>query len=97
MSNVYVKKEMQGLCNRVSERRKRQRAKDECRRAVAAVLEFASNLFSMLGNAVGASTSLSGNSFNKHDFTLKDFNGEIAGRMFRAKFSPTASKETTRK
>ena len=88
MSNAYIKKEIQGLRARVSERRERQRQKDEHRRSVAAVVDFASNMFSMLGNAVKRNSCLPGKTFYGYDFPIKDFNGEIAGRMFRARFSP---------
>ena len=88
MSNAYIKKEMQGLRARVSERRERQREKEEQRRSVADVVDFASNMFSMLGNAVKENGCLPGQRFNGHDCPIKDFNGEIAGKMFRARFSP---------
>ena len=97
MDNAYVKKEMQDAYDRVSERRARQRAKDELQRSVAAVVDFASNLFSMSGNAARRSACLPGQSFNGQDFSIKDFNGEIAREMFRARFTPSKEQGNSKK
>lgn len=92
MENKFIKAELERMYAGASRRSAEQRENDERRRNIAALANFTSNLFSVLGNPGATSLqSPAGNrssSFQRYTSSMKDFNGSIAGGMFRSRFSP---------
>lgn len=90
MENEYIKKELEQIYSGVSRRREERNEKLKLQRNVAAIVDFVSNLYNVIGHSMATpSFKNSGNrnkSFNKYDSNMRDFKGSIAGDMFRARF-----------
>ena len=92
MDNAYFKEQLKVMSEGASKRYAEQRKAEKHKRNVAALVDFTSNLFSVLGNS-GASSIFSpsrkyNGSFNRYSSSLRDYKGAIAGNMFRTRFAP---------
>ena len=94
MSNYYLEYGLRMANRRVEERRKKELKKMKQQESINAVLDFASNLFKVLdGSGVSTLTPKAKTpsaTFRSFVAAPKDYNGVIAGNMFRAHFSPAA-------
>ena len=94
MSNLYLEDGLRMASCRVKERRKKEMKRLKHNESIDAIVDFASNLFKVLDGS-GISTlapkpKTSTVAFKSFAASPKDYNGVIAGNMFRAHFSPAA-------
>ena len=94
MSNYYLEYGLRMANRRVEERRKKELKKMKQQESINAVLDFASNLFKVLdGSGVSTLTPKAKTpsaTFRSFVAAPRDYNGVIAGNMFRAHLSPAA-------
>ena len=88
MGNVYIEKELKRIRECASAREKERQKRLNHQRNVDALVDFASNLIPLLEHGG------EGKSCRKHckkglerlDASMRDYNGKIAGGVFRAHF-----------
>ena len=92
MGNYYLEYGLRMANRRVEERRKNDLKKMKQQENINAVLDFASNLFKVLdGSGVSTLTpkvKTPSATFRSFVAAPRDYNGVIAGNMFRTHFSP---------
>lgn len=93
MSNLYLEDGLRMASCRVKERRKKEMKRLKHNESIDAIVDFASNLFKVLDGS-GISTlapkpKTSTAAFKSFVTSPKDYNGVIAGNMFRAHFGPS--------
>ena len=92
MNNMYLDDGLRMANLRVWERKKKKNKEQKQKENVNAIVDFASNLFKVLDSS-GISTltpkvKTQSAAFKSFVASPKDYNGVIAGNMFKAHFSP---------
>ena len=92
MNNAYIKEVLTSMSQGANKRYAEQWKAEKHRRNVAALVDFTSNLISVLGNS-GVTSIFSpsrkhNGSFSRYNSSLRDYKGVIAGNMFRTRFAP---------
>lgn len=97
MGNVYIDEGLRRAKQRVDERIRRERKATKQKQNVAAFVDFASNLFTSPGSSATGTlfpkSKVSSAAFNSFITFPKDYNGVVAGNMFRVRF-PSAQRGT---
>lgn len=93
MGNSYLEYGLRMANRRVRERKKKEMKRLKHNESIDAIVDFASNLFKVLDTS-GISTlapkpKTSTAAFKSFATSPKDYNGVIAGNMFRAHFGPS--------
>ena len=93
MSNLYLEDGLRMASSRVRERKKKEMKRLKHNESIDAFVDFASNLFKVLDGS-GISTlapkpKTSTVAFKSFATSPKDYNGVIAGNMFRVHFGPS--------
>ena len=92
MDNVYLEDGLRMANRRVRERKEQKKRQIKQQENINAIVDFASNLFNVFDGS-GISTLVPkvqtpSALFKSHVTSPNDYNGVIAGNMFRAHFSP---------
>ena len=92
MGNVYIEEGLRKAKRRVDDRIRKELKAMKHKENVSAFVDFASNLFTVLGSS-GVSSLVPKNkasaaTYKNFKTPPRDYNGVVAGNMFRAYFSP---------
>lgn len=94
MEENFFKEQMAALYDNALMRSTEQYKRLEHQRNVSAIVDFTSNLLSLLGNSKRTSLRSQpgkrSGSFGKYKSAMKDYGGVIAGNIFGARFTPVA-------
>ena len=90
MNNMYLDEGLRMANLRVWERKKKKNKEQKQKENVNAIVDFASNLFKVLDSSGISAPKVKTQSAAFKSFVAppKDYNGVIAGNMFKAHFSP---------
>jgi hypothetical protein len=93
MSNSYLDYGLRMASCRVRERKKKEMKRLKHNESIDAIVDFASNLFKVLDGSgisiLAPKPKTSSAAFKSFVTSPKDYNGVIAGNMFRAHFGPS--------
>ena len=96
MSNVYIQDELEEMYDKAEANAKERRKRLNYQRNVAAFVDFASNLVSTIARERGKLPTSRikefKGAFKVYSSPNRDYKGNILGSMFRARFTPGASR-----